>query len=161
VLSALCSGGRDKFSKLPAAFAGIKSVGVIGWGSQAPAQAQNMKDSFAEAGMDTKVGCLLSAVVGRCGWWWVHGSRCCCDRCVAVAWCLQLLCCWWVERQVRMSGVQIQGSSSNWQAGQWAGQQEATAAVLADGTGLSRRPLDGAPDGGCSAEKSSLQQSSP
>lgn len=48
-------GGRDKFSKLPAAFAGIKSVGVIGWGSQAPAQAQNMKDSFAEAGMDTKV----------------------------------------------------------------------------------------------------------
>lgn len=30
-------------------------VGVIGWGSQAPAQAQNMRDSFAEAGMDVKV----------------------------------------------------------------------------------------------------------
>ena len=51
-----CSGGRDKYSKLPEAFKGIKSVGVIGWGSQAPAQAQNLRDSFAEAGMDTKVG---------------------------------------------------------------------------------------------------------
>lgn len=30
-------------------------VGVIGWGSQAPAQAQNMRDSFAAAGIDTKV----------------------------------------------------------------------------------------------------------
>ena len=30
-------------------------VGVIGWGSQAPAQAQNLADSFKEAGMDTKV----------------------------------------------------------------------------------------------------------
>ena len=56
-----CSGGRDKYSKLPEAFKNIKSVGVIGWGSQAPAQAQNLKDSFAEAGMDTKVGrtCFL------------------------------------------------------------------------------------------------------
>ncbi|PSC69959.1 acetohydroxy acid isomeroreductase isoform B [Micractinium conductrix] len=48
-------GGRDKYSKLPEAFKGIKQVGVIGWGSQAPAQAQNLRDSFAEAGMDTKV----------------------------------------------------------------------------------------------------------
>lgn len=30
-------------------------VGVIGWGSQAPAQAQNMRESFAEAGLDIKV----------------------------------------------------------------------------------------------------------
>ncbi len=50
-----CSGGRDKFSLLPKAFEGIKSVGVIGWGSQAPAQAQNLRDSFKEAGMDVKV----------------------------------------------------------------------------------------------------------
>ncbi len=28
---------------------------MIGWGSQAPAQAQNLRDSLAEAGMDTKV----------------------------------------------------------------------------------------------------------
>lgn len=34
---------------------GIKQVGVIGWGSQAPAQAQNMRESFAEAGLDIKV----------------------------------------------------------------------------------------------------------
>merc|ERR1711865_967135 len=34
---------------------GIKQVGVIGWGSQAPAQAQNMMDSLAEAGADAKV----------------------------------------------------------------------------------------------------------
>jgi ketol-acid reductoisomerase len=48
-------GGRDKFPKLGSAFSGVKQVGVIGWGSQAPAQAQNMRDSFAEAGLDIKV----------------------------------------------------------------------------------------------------------
>nr|QKY14833.1 acetohydroxy acid isomeroreductase (AAI) [Polytomella parva] len=48
-------GGRDKFPLLKKAFAGIKKVGVIGWGSQAPAQAQNMQDSLKEAGMDVKV----------------------------------------------------------------------------------------------------------
>ena len=31
-------GGRDKLDKLPEAFRGIKQIGVIGWGSQAPAQ---------------------------------------------------------------------------------------------------------------------------
>lgn len=51
-----CSGGRDKFHLLPEAFKGIKKIGVIGWGSQAPAQAQNLRESLAEAGMtDTKV----------------------------------------------------------------------------------------------------------
>jgi ketol-acid reductoisomerase len=49
-------GGRDKLEKLPQAFAGIKQIGVIGWGSQAPAQAQNLRDSLEAAGMsDTKV----------------------------------------------------------------------------------------------------------
>jgi len=48
-------GGRDKFPHLKEAFKGIKTVGVIGWGSQAPAQAQNLKDSFAAAGIDIKV----------------------------------------------------------------------------------------------------------
>jgi hypothetical protein len=33
----------------------VKQVGVIGWGSQAPAQAQNMRDSFEAAGLDIKV----------------------------------------------------------------------------------------------------------
>lgn len=48
-------GGRDKYNLLPEAFKGIKQIGVIGWGSQAPAQAQNLRESLAEAGMDTKV----------------------------------------------------------------------------------------------------------
>ncbi|KAJ0800357.1 putative ketol-acid reductoisomerase (NADP(+)) [Helianthus annuus] len=28
---------------------GVKQIGVIGWGSQAPAQAQNLRNSLAEA----------------------------------------------------------------------------------------------------------------
>ncbi|DBB07086.1 TPA: hypothetical protein ACH3X1_011669 [Trebouxia sp. C0004] len=48
-------GGRDKYKLLPQAFKGIKKVGVLGWGSQAPAQAQNLRDSFAEADMDVQV----------------------------------------------------------------------------------------------------------
>ena len=32
-------GGRDKFPLLKNAFAGFNQIGVIGWGSQAPAQA--------------------------------------------------------------------------------------------------------------------------
>jgi ketol-acid reductoisomerase len=49
-------GGRDKFTLLPQALDGIRNVSVIGWGSQGPAQAQNLKESFAEAGMSTSVG---------------------------------------------------------------------------------------------------------
>jgi ketol-acid reductoisomerase len=48
-------GGRDLFGLLPAAFKGIKSIGVIGWGSQAPAQAQNLRDSLKEAKLDISV----------------------------------------------------------------------------------------------------------
>ncbi len=48
-------GGRDKFSHLPKAFEGIKQVGFIGWGSQAPAQAQNLRDSLQAVGSDIKV----------------------------------------------------------------------------------------------------------
>jgi len=48
-------GGRDLFPLLPKAFEGIERVGVIGWGSQAPAQAQNLQDSLKEAGSDIKV----------------------------------------------------------------------------------------------------------
>lgn len=48
-------GGRDVFSNLPAAFAHVKEVAVIGWGSQGPAQSQNLRDSFRDAGVDTKV----------------------------------------------------------------------------------------------------------
>ena len=49
-------GGRDKFSLLPKAWSNIKSVGVIGWGSQAPAQSQNIRDTLRDCGMkDVKV----------------------------------------------------------------------------------------------------------
>ncbi|MCO5590520.1 hypothetical protein L7F22_044490 [Adiantum nelumboides] len=48
-------GGRDLFPLLPEAFKGIKQIGVIGWGSQAPAQAQNLRDSLAVAKSEIKV----------------------------------------------------------------------------------------------------------
>ncbi|KAM7270718.1 hypothetical protein ACFE04_029932 [Oxalis oulophora] len=48
-------GGRDLFPLLPEAFKGIKQIGVIGWGSQGPAQAQNLKDSLAEINSDIVV----------------------------------------------------------------------------------------------------------
>jgi len=51
----IVKGGRDLFPLLPKAFEGIKKVGVIGWGSQAPAQAQNLRDSLAEVGSDITV----------------------------------------------------------------------------------------------------------
>ena len=44
-------GGRDKFGGLKEAFAGVKKIGVIGWGSQGPAQAQNLRDSIEAAGL--------------------------------------------------------------------------------------------------------------
>lgn len=52
---AIWVGGRDKFPKLRESFPGVKQIGVIGWGSQGPAQAQNMRESLAEAGSDIKV----------------------------------------------------------------------------------------------------------
>ena len=43
---AIVRGGRDLFGRLPAAFAGINQIGVIGWGPQGCAQAQNLRDSL-------------------------------------------------------------------------------------------------------------------
>ena len=48
-------GGRDVFNALPKAFEGVKQVGVIGWGSQGPAQSQNLRESFQDAGIDCNV----------------------------------------------------------------------------------------------------------
>ncbi|KAL0306807.1 UNVERIFIED_CONTAM: Ketol-acid reductoisomerase, chloroplastic [Sesamum radiatum] len=48
-------GGRNLFKLLPDAFKGIKQIGVIGWGSQGPAQAQNLRDSLAEVKSDIVV----------------------------------------------------------------------------------------------------------
>lgn len=39
-------GGRHLFPTLPSAFGGIERIGVIGWGSQGPAQAQNLRESL-------------------------------------------------------------------------------------------------------------------
>ena len=49
-------GGRDKFPLLAKAFDGIKQIGVIGWGSQGPAQAQNLRDSLENTDVRVKVG---------------------------------------------------------------------------------------------------------
>src|SRR6266545_2799970 len=49
-------GGRHLFSRLPEAFEGIRQIGVIGWSSQGPAQAQNLRDSLAGTGIIVKVG---------------------------------------------------------------------------------------------------------
>ncbi|KAH6833508.1 ketol-acid reductoisomerase [Perilla frutescens var. hirtella] len=48
-------GGRNLFKLLPDAFKGVKQIGVIGWGSQGPAQAQNLRDSLAEVKSDIVV----------------------------------------------------------------------------------------------------------
>ena len=49
-------GARHLFSKLPNAFQGIKTIGVIGWSSQGPAQAQNLRDSLEGTDITVKVG---------------------------------------------------------------------------------------------------------
>lgn len=49
-------GGRDKFPLLAKAFDGIKQIGVIGWGSQGPAQARNLRDSLEGTDIRVKVG---------------------------------------------------------------------------------------------------------
>ncbi len=49
-------GGRHLFPLLPKAFEGVRQVGVIGWGSQGPAQAQNLRDSLEGTGIKVKVG---------------------------------------------------------------------------------------------------------
>lgn len=52
----IVKGGRHLFPLLPKAFDGIKQIGVIGWGSQGPAQAQNLRDSLEGTGIVVKVG---------------------------------------------------------------------------------------------------------
>ncbi|MEU0687888.1 ketol-acid reductoisomerase [Streptomyces uncialis] len=49
-------GGRHLFPLLPTAFAGVRSIGVIGWGPQGRAQARNLRDSLAGTGIRVTVG---------------------------------------------------------------------------------------------------------
>ncbi len=52
----IVKGGRHLLPLLPKAFAGIRQIGVIGWGSQGPAQAQNLRDSLEGTNIRVKVG---------------------------------------------------------------------------------------------------------
>ena len=49
-------GDRNLFSLLPQGFKNIKQIGVIGWGSQGPAQAQNLRDSLEGTDLKVMVG---------------------------------------------------------------------------------------------------------
>src|SRR6267154_2044604 len=52
----IVKGGRNLFPLLPKAFEGVKQIGVIGWGSQGPAQAQNLRESLEGTGIKVKIG---------------------------------------------------------------------------------------------------------
>ncbi|PCJ51856.1 MAG: ketol-acid reductoisomerase [Planctomycetota bacterium] len=52
----IVKGGRNLFPKLNEAFEGINQIGVIGWGSQGPAQAQNLRDSLENTNIKVVVG---------------------------------------------------------------------------------------------------------
>ena len=49
-------GGRHLFKLLPQALVGVEQIGVIGWGSQGPAQAQNLRESLEGTGVRVAVG---------------------------------------------------------------------------------------------------------
>jgi ketol-acid reductoisomerase len=49
-------GGRHLFPLLPRAFAGIRRIGVVGWGPQGRAQALNLRDSLTGTGIEVAVG---------------------------------------------------------------------------------------------------------
>lgn len=49
-------GGRHLFPLLPKAFDGVAQIGVIGWGSQGPAQAQNLRESLEGTDVRVTVG---------------------------------------------------------------------------------------------------------
>ncbi|MFC9504117.1 ketol-acid reductoisomerase [Streptomyces sp. NPDC057002] len=49
-------GGRHLFPLLPQAFAGVRRIGVIGWGPQGRAQALNLRDSLASTDIRVTVG---------------------------------------------------------------------------------------------------------
>ena len=49
-------GGRHLFPLLPQAFEGTNQVGVVGWDSQGPTQAQNLRESLEGTDVTAKVG---------------------------------------------------------------------------------------------------------
>ncbi|TCO13115.1 ketol-acid reductoisomerase [Kribbella steppae] len=49
-------GGRDLFPLLPQSLHGVRRIGVLGWGPQGRAQAQNLRDSLAGTDVTVSVG---------------------------------------------------------------------------------------------------------
>jgi ketol-acid reductoisomerase len=49
-------GGRDLFPLVHKVFADVSQIGVIGWGSQGPAQAQNLRDTLKGSSTRVKIG---------------------------------------------------------------------------------------------------------
>src|SRR5687767_5924704 len=74
----IVKGGRNLFPLLPKALAGIKQIGVIGWGSQGPAQAQNLRESLENTGIKVKVGLRpgskSAAEAGKAGFTEANGT---------------------------------------------------------------------------------------
>ncbi|BCJ27761.1 hypothetical protein [Actinocatenispora sera] len=58
-------GGRHLFGRLPAALAGVRRIGVLGWGPQGRAQALNLRDSLAGTGIGVTVGVFVAAMVAQ------------------------------------------------------------------------------------------------
>ncbi len=49
-------GGRDLFPLVHQVFSDVEQIGVIGWGSQGPAQAQNLRDTLVGSATRVKIG---------------------------------------------------------------------------------------------------------
>lgn len=49
-------GGRHLIPLLPTAFAGVRTIGIIGWGAQGRAQALNLRDSLRDTAIEVVVG---------------------------------------------------------------------------------------------------------
>lgn len=55
-LENLIIGGKNQYPYLSNNFKGVSKIGVIGWGSQAPAQALNLRDSLGKSNIKVSVG---------------------------------------------------------------------------------------------------------
>lgn len=52
----IITGGKDKLHLLPEVFKGKKQIGIIGWGSQGPAQSKDLRDSLKNTEINVKIG---------------------------------------------------------------------------------------------------------
>ena len=48
-------GGKEQYHLLERGFSDIKQIGIIGWGSQAPSQVQNLNDTLRSINSDIKI----------------------------------------------------------------------------------------------------------